>query len=81
MNKLLQLKSGGCVIDISPMSEWDFAAVFRGREMLILENNKLDGEIRRGYNPSIEPLAVSRKTKTSGKKLAKQFKAKTVTTK
>ena len=80
MNKLIKLKSGGCVIDISPMTEWDFAAVFHDREMLILENS-LDGEIRRGYNPNIKPLAVSRKTKTSGKKPAKQFKAKTVTTK
>ena len=80
MNKLLQLKSGGCVIDISPMTEWDFAAIFHDREMLILENC-LDGEIRRGYNPAIKPLTVSRKTKTSGKKPAKQFKAKTVTTK
>lgn len=81
MNKLIKLKSGGCVIDISPMTEWDFAAVFHDREMLILENS-LDGQIRRGYNPSIKPLTVSRKTKTSGKKkIAKQFKAKTVTTK
>lgn len=81
MNKLIQLKSGGCVIDISPMSEWDFAAIFHDREMLILENC-LDGEIRRGYNPNIKPLAVSRKTKTSGKKqTAKGLKAKTVTTK
>lgn len=79
MNKLLQLKSGGCVIDISPMTAWDFAAVFHGREMLILENC-LDGEIRRGYNPSIEPLTVSRKTK-SKKQPAKGLKAKTVTTK
>ena len=77
MNKLLQLKSGGCVIDISPMTAWDFAAVFHDREMLILENC-LDGEIRRGYNPNIKPLAVSGKTKTSGKKQAKQFKAKTI---
>ena len=77
MNKLIQLKSGGCVIDISPMTAWDFAAVFHGREMLILENC-LDGEIRRGYNPNIKPLTVSRKTKTSGKKQAKQFKAKTI---
>jgi hypothetical protein len=46
--------------------------------MLILEN-MLDGKIRRGYNPAIKPLAVSRKTKTSGKKqTAKQFKAKTI---
>ena len=72
MNKLIKLKSGGCVIDISPMTEWDFAAIFHDREMLILENS-LDGEIRRGYNPNIKPLAVSRKTKTSGKKPAKQF--------
>ena len=77
MNKLIKLKSGGCVIDISPMTEWDFAAVFHDREMLILENS-LDGEIRRGYNPAIKPLAVSGKTKTSGKKQAKQFKAKTI---
>ena len=77
MNKLIKLKSGGCVIDISPMTEWDFAAIFHDREMLILENC-LDGEIRRGYNPAIKPLTVSRKTKTSGKKPAKQFKAKTI---
>ncbi len=81
MNKLVKLKSGGCVIDISPMTEWDFAAVFHDREMLILENC-LDGEIRRGYNPKIKPLTVSRKTKTSGKKqTAKGLKAKTVTAK
>ena len=73
MNKIMTLKNGGACIDISPMTEWDFAAVFHGREMLILENC-LDGEIRRGYNPSIKPLAVSGKTKTSGKKqTAKQF--------
>jgi len=79
MNKLLQLKSGGCVIDISPMSEWDFAAVFHGREMLILEHNKLDGKIRRGYNPSIKPLTVSRKIKTSSKKQkVLRLKAKTI---
>jgi len=78
MNKLIKLKSGGCVIDISPMTDWDFAAVFHDREMLILEN-MLDGKIRRGYNPAIKPLAVSRKTKTSGKKqTAKGFKAKTI---
>ena len=80
MHKLMTLKNGGACIDISPMTEWDFAAVFHDREMLILENC-LDGEIRRGYNPNIKPLTVSRKTKTSGKKPAKQFKAKTVTTK
>ena len=80
MNKLIKLKSGGCVIDISPMTEWDFAAIFHDREMLILENC-LDGEIRRGYNPAIKPLTVSNPKKTSGKKPAKQFKAKTVTTK
>lgn len=80
MNKLLQLKSGGCVIDISPMTAWDFAAVFHDREMLILENC-LDGEIRRGYNPAIKPLTVSNPKKTSGKKqTAKGLKAKTVTT-
>ena len=78
MNKIMTLKNGGACIDISPMTEWDFAAVFHGREMLILEN-MLDGKIRRGYNPAIKPLAVSRKTKTSGKKqTAKQFKAKTI---
>jgi hypothetical protein len=78
MNKIMTLKNGGACIDISPMTEWDFAAVFHGREMLILENC-LDGEIRRGYNPAIKPLALSRKTKTSGKKqAAKQFKAKTI---
>ena len=78
MNKLIKLKSGGCVIDISPMTEWDFAAIFHDREMLILENC-LDGEIRRGYNPSIEPLTVSNPKKTSGKKkTAKGLKAKTI---
>jgi hypothetical protein len=78
MNKLIKLKSGGCVIDISPMTDWDFAAVFHDREMLILEN-MLDGKIRRGYNPAIKPLAVSRKTKTSGRKqTAKGLKAKTI---
>ena len=80
MNKLIKLKSGGCVIDISPMTEWDFAAVFHDREMLILENC-LDGQIRRGYNPNIKPLTVSNPKKTSGKKqTAKGLKAKTVTT-
>jgi len=74
----MTLKNGGACIDISPMTEWDFAAVFHGREMLILEN-MLDGKIRRGYNPAIKPLAVSRKTKTSGKKqTAKGLKAKTI---
>jgi hypothetical protein len=58
------------------MSEWDFAAIFHDREMLILENS-LDGQIRRGYNPSIEPLTVSRKTK-SKKQPAKGLKAKTI---
>lgn len=78
MNKIMTLKNGGACIDISPMTEWDFAAVFHGREMLILEN-MLDGKIRRGYNSNIKPLALSRKTKTSGKKqAAKQFKAKTI---
>ena len=81
MNKLIKLKSGGCVIDISPMTEWDFAAIFHDREMLILENS-LDGEIRRGYNPSIKPLTIGNPKKTSGKKqTAKGLKAKTVTTK
>ena len=80
MHKLMTLKNGGACIDISPMTEWDFAAVFHDREMLILENC-LDGEIRRGYNPSIKPLTVGNPKKTSGKKqTAKQFKAKTVTT-
>ena len=78
MNKLIQLKSGGCVIDISPMTEWDFAAVFHGREMLILEN-MLDGKIRRGYNSNIKPLAVSNPKKTSGKKQkVSGLKAKTI---
>lgn len=76
MNKIMKLKNGGACIDISPMTAWDFAAVFHGREMLILENC-LDGEIRRGYNPAIKPLTVSRKTK-SKKQTAKQFKAKTI---
>ena len=77
MHKLMTLKNGGACIDISPMTEWDFAAVFHDREMLILENC-LDGEIRRGYNPAIKPLTVSRKTKTSSKKPAKRLKAKTI---
>jgi hypothetical protein len=78
MNKIIEVKGGGACISIEPMTAWDFAAVFHGREMLILEN-MLDGKIRRGYNPAIKPLAVSRKTKTSGKKqTAKQFKAKTI---
>ena len=78
MNKLIKLKSGGCVIDISPMTDWDFAAVFHDREMLILEN-MLDGKIRRGYNPAIKPLTVSNPKKTSGKKqTAKGLKAKTI---
>ena len=78
MNKLIKLKSGGCVIDISPMTDWDFAAVFHDREMLILEN-MLDGKIRRGYNSNIKPLTVSKPKKTSGKKqTAKGFKAKTI---
>ena len=78
MNKIMKLKNGGACIDISPMTEWDFAAVFHGREMLMLENC-LDGEIRRGYNPAIKPLTVGNPKKTSGKKqTAKQFKAKTI---
>ena len=78
MNKIMTLKNGGACIDISPMTEWDFAAVFHGREMLILENC-LDGKIRRGYNSNIKPLTVSNPKKTSGKKqTAKQFKAKTI---
>jgi hypothetical protein len=78
MNKIMTLKNGGACIDISPMTEWDFAAVFYDREMLILEN-MLDGKIRRGYNSNIKPLAVSRKTKTSGRKqTAKGLKAKTI---
>jgi len=78
MNKLIKLKSGGCVIDISPMTDWDFAAVFHDREMLILEN-MLDGKIRRGYNPAIKPLTVSNPKKTSGKKQkVSGLKAKTI---
>lgn len=78
MNKVIELKGGGACISIEPMTAWDFAAVFHGREMLILENC-LDGKIRRGYNPAIKPLTVSNPKKTSGKKqTAKQFKAKTI---
>jgi hypothetical protein len=78
MNKIIEVKGGGACISIEPMTAWDFAAVFHGREMLILEN-MLDGKIRRGYNPSIKPLTVNGKTKTSGKKqTAKEFKAKTI---
>ena len=80
MNKIMTLKNGGACIDISPMTEWDFAAVFHGREMLILENC-LDGEIRRGFNPAIKPLTVSNPKKTSGKKQkVSGLKARTVTT-
>ena len=80
MNKIMKLKNGGACIDISPMTEWDFAAVFHDREMLILENC-LDGEIRRGYNPAIKPLTVSNPKKTSGKKQkVSGLKARTVTT-
>lgn len=78
MHKIMKLKNGGACIDISPMTQWDFAAVFHDREMLILENC-LDGQIRRGYNPNIKPLAVSGKTKTSGKKqTVKRLKAKSI---
>jgi hypothetical protein len=81
MHKLIKLKSGGCVIDISPMTEWDFAAVFHDREMLILENC-LDREIRRGYNPNCKLKAASIKNKTSSKKQKPLLlKARTVTTK
>jgi hypothetical protein len=78
MNKLIKLKSGGCVIDISPMTDWDFAAVFHDREMLILENC-LDGKIRRGYNSNIKPLTVSNPKKTNSKKQkVSGLKAKTI---
>jgi hypothetical protein len=78
MNKIIEVKGGGACISIEPMTAWDFAAVFHGREMLILEN-MLDGKIRRGYNPAIKPLTVSNPKKTSGKKqTAKGLKAKTI---
>ena len=80
MRKIITLKNGGAVIDISPLTDIDFAIIYHDRECLILENT-LDGGFEAYYNPSIKPLAVSGKTKTSGKKQAKQFKAKTVTTK
>ena len=79
MNKIIEVKGGGACISIEPMTAWDFAAVFHGREMLILEHNKLDGKIRRGYNPSIKPLTVSNPKKTNSKKqTAKGLKAKTI---
>jgi hypothetical protein len=78
MNKIIELKGGGACISIEPMTAWDFAAVFHGREMLILENC-LDGKIRRGYNSNIEPLALSNPKKTSGKKQkVSGLKAKTI---
>jgi len=79
MRKIIMLKNGGCVIDISPLEDVDFAIIYHNRECLILENT-LDGECEVYYNPNIDKQpTASRKTKTSGKKqAAKQFKAKTI---
>jgi hypothetical protein len=78
MRKIITFKNGGACIDISPMTDIDFAIIYHGRECLILEN-MLDGEFEAYYNPSIKPLAVSNPKKTSGKKqTAKGLKAKTI---
>lgn len=74
MRKIITLKNGGAVIDISPLTDIDFAIIYHGRECLILEN-MLDGEFEGYYNPNIK-LKQSSKTKTSCKK--KQLKAKTI---
>jgi hypothetical protein len=81
MHKLIHLKNGGAVIDISPLTDIDIAVIFHGREMLVLEN-MLDGTFDRQYNPNCKLKAVSRKNKTSSKKqTSKPLKARTVTTK
>ena len=81
MNKLIHLKNGGAVIDISPLTDIDIAVIFHGREMLVLEN-MLDGTFDRQYNPNCKLKAVSSKNKTSGKKQKPLLlKARTVTTK
>jgi hypothetical protein len=74
MRKIITLKNGGAVIDISPLTDIDFAIIYHGRECLILEN-MLDGEFEGYYNPNIK-LKQSSETKTSCKK--KQLKAKTI---
>lgn len=78
MRKIIMLKNGGAVIDISPLEDVDFAIIYHNRECLILEN-RLDGECEVYYNPNIDkPLTVSNPKKTSGKKQAKVLKAKTI---
>lgn len=81
MRKIITLKNGGAVIDISPLTDIDFAIIYHGRECLILEN-MLDGEFEGYYNPNIKLLTASRKNKTSSKKQKSlRLKGKTVTTK
>lgn len=81
MRKIITLKNGGAVIDISPLTDIDFAIIYHGRECLILEN-MLDGEFEGYYNPNIDKQpTASREIKTSRKKPAKRLKARTVTTK
>ena len=81
MRKIIMLKNGGCVIDISPLEDVDFAIIYHNRECLILEN-MLDGECQAHYNPNIDKQpAANRKIKTISKQKVSSFKAKTVTTK
>ena len=78
MRKIIMLKNGGCVIDISPLEDVDFAIIYHNRECLILENT-LDGECEVYYNPNIDKQPkASREIKTSSKKPAKRVKAKTI---
>jgi hypothetical protein len=81
MRKIIMLKNGGAVIDISPLEDVDFAIIYHNRECLILEN-RLDEECQVYYNPDIDKQPeASREIKTSSKKPSKRIKAKTVSTK
>lgn len=78
MRKIIMLKNGGAVIDISPLEDVDFAIIYHNRECLILENT-LDGECEVYYNPNIDKQpTASREIKTSSRKPAKRLKAKTI---
>jgi len=78
MRKIILLKNGGAVIDISPLEDVDFAIIYYNRECLILEN-RLDGDSQVYYNPNIDKQpTASREIKTSSKKPAKRLKAKTI---
>jgi hypothetical protein len=77
MRKIILLKNGGAVIDISPLEDVDFAIIYHNRECLILEN-RLDGDSQVYYNPDIDKPTASREIKTSSKKPAKRLKAKTI---